>query len=156
MEFVGGALTIPSGADGTAEEVIELPTSETELFALLVHQIQWFNTLAGSNFKAEGEYQRTLGLYRGPGGVRGLSDPATIAFHASGMHFTETALTNIRESEESPEMMYYNPPILIAHRQIYFAGKHAYLEVGSFTAKVRLGYTLEKVSREAFIAALVG
>lgn len=56
---------------------------------------------------------------------------------------------------EAPTEHYFNPPILYAKSSLFFCAKGTNTE-RTIKAECRIGYTLEKVTKDAFIAALVG
>jgi len=152
LEWIG--FHIDEQAPNTYTEVpIELPTSENETLALLLHRIE-FEMEHGERIPGLITHVDTGLRHRSGVGYPHINVPDVIAsvdlelcIEAAGVHTGRVADTIV------PKL--FDPPILVATRQIYLFIQGAN-NVGASECYGRIGYTLEKVSREAFIAALVG
>lgn len=157
MEFVGGNISIPTGAGALVKATLPIPSSKTEMFAFILHRIDI--TMAPPMFqsKAENYYDRAFGIFKSDvASVVGFDDASTIWRVDSFHNFIETALSNMSQISESWQLeTQFNPPILIAQDLLYIVAQNGSPVNEARVLRFRLGYTLEKVSREAFIASLV-
>lgn len=164
MEFIHARAELQSG-DGIDDIVVPiyLPTSKTESYAMLIHKIQGCTSTPHLE-KAEADYVLDAGLVYQPTPIS-LVPGSPNVIQAWGMvnRIVETALTVMAQLVSlcgnggggNGCDVNFSPPILIAADVIYLM---YFRDPGSewfVTADVRIGYTLERVSREAFIAALV-
>lgn len=152
LEKLGGKCNM-SAADTYTEVAINTPVSGTEELAMLIHKIamvgEWPNPTAGSV-----SHIREQVMKRAIGSSVGYDDPDLIwrvqkAVETSGVG--DPAWQSGSEDNET----YFDPPILYARPQIFVSidGANNGAVKGMVVA---IWYTLEKVSKDAFIAALVG
>jgi len=158
MEFVAvesGAIAFNAVGYGDYTEVeIPLPTSKTETMAMLLHRVDFrlghphfidtqMNSVSGYLTKSHQT------------GPIDLADPDLIAQYFWHVSVNQVAGAGISEWEDGSKLWLFDPAILIARDKLYMGGR-TFMETANQVCQVRVGYTLEKVSREAFIAALVG
>ncbi|MBA7710455.1 hypothetical protein ES703_119398 [subsurface metagenome] len=152
MEFVCGQETL--AVVNTPESFeIYLPTSKTELMAMLIHDV-WIPVLMPGAPAATGETGATACITRNKNSAFGLQDPSVIAT-AQWQRFWDAGPIVRMETEWSPSHYHFDPPVLVARDIIWLKVNSDNVDSVLLTAYYRIGYTLEKVSREAFIAALV-
>ena len=158
MEFIRGAVT--EGAANTMTETeIAAPTSRSEKLAMLIWQVQFTQDDPDvedgqSNAVVTKLYDRTIGTATAH---RGIDNPAVIAevekiIHAGGV---QGSLTEYYRDKLMPGYIAsFQPPVLYTKESMFLA----ILGGGNANAKgarVRVGYTLERVPIDLFIAALV-
>lgn len=146
MEFLG-LHTYQSGVDADTTAMIQTPASKSEKLAMLIHMVEFEFTTHPTL-----DQDHTLFLVdRNVGATKKyINDPEVVAmanliekFTTSGLGYTSRVHTT-----------YFNPPILYTRQTIG-------LQTGSSgsgvqnVGKCRVGYTLEKVSKEDYIDALV-
>jgi len=155
MELLNAQVT-ESAANTHTEIAIQLPTSRSELLAMLVHQVGFElapNTLIDTvTDDTHAQLRR-----RSATSILARSDPdliASYAVFASVGKVVGAAEKAVVLMAEGYLQSYFDPPLLIARNQLYLAVE-SYNETVARYAAVRIGYTLEKVSERAFIAALV-
>lgn len=154
MEFIGGQLLITAGTEGVQQELeLDLPTSKTETMAMLIHLIEL--DIADINGQAGDRVQSNVYLSKS-------SMPSKFRYHGSDilawyclLYEMTVAAGECYIYESGSKLTYFNPPILIARDKLYLGHKGYEYDAVSTYVTGRIGYTLEKVSREAFIAALV-
>ena len=167
MEFIGwnisGPIAVPDPTNTWAMDTIKLPVSGTELLALLIHSIHIeVGHVSLENYKAGGEYRQVASLsLRKPavGEVIERYDPAGLAFVSYAVCCVETALSVFGYVATPGTIQYktFDPPILVAQSEIYVSGeaRSDVAQAQQMACSGRIGYTLEKVSKDDFIAALV-
>ena len=146
MEFMRLETERADGPNEVLSQGFDTPASKTEKMAVLIHQIHLFCPIAKT---AEGECKaavsdRQLELTSDVD----VGEPNVITKMEC---FNLTTPTEWHAEEH--QFTYYNPPILYARRKIWLT-----IAVAGATnkkASAIIGYTLEKVSQEDFIAALV-
>ncbi len=162
MEFIRGRIFMPEvePAGVISKKSIALPSSKTETMAVLVHSIDIEMNRCLPQYKA-GDIPYFVNfsvLLHEPNtdGDCGISMPGVLAYYAVGFDLVETALTVLKNVYEVGQRCWkFDPPVLVAQDFLWICGwKSADIDVGRET-RFRLGYTIEKVSREAFIASLV-
>jgi len=157
LEFVAvedGAIPfVVDGYGAYKETAIPLPTSQTEMLAFLLHRVDFrlghphfIDTLMTSVACYLTKAHQT--------GPIDLADPDLIAQYFWHVSVNQVAGSGISKWEDGKNIWTFDPPILIARDHVYMGGR-TFQETANQVVQVRLGYTLEKVSREAFIAALV-
>jgi len=160
MEFLDSPTLTPAldGAGTGVETVaIRLPTSKTEMLAFLLHKVMFEPSGSCYPMVDDTESQLHLALCYNDyaatpyyGSVHGV-----IAMHRQNASSGQVsgALSDYVYYWKTPEIQDFSPPILIATDVLSLCLRL----IGSIavSGRVRLGYTLEKVGREAFIAALV-
>ena len=156
MEFIG-AYVCQAVADTDAQVTFDVPTSETEQMALLVHRIDWEGNvpegIVATNIGVDAYLTTTMST---PAGLASHFDhPSLIDAYMRVMKYGTTA-DDLLESDmqDQHRVHHFDPPILIAQRTLYLLVHSSNSAVVNDCA-VRLGYTLEKVTQAAFIAALV-
>jgi len=151
MEFIRGQL-YTSAANVFTEEVVQLPTSQTEKLAMLIHQID-IDLIAVDRIDATYvEKGGGLGLYSGSS--RALHFAGVLCYDTLALSCTETADKFLAKFGRTTFEHKYDPPILVAQSVLY-AKIQSMAFPGTTYFSYRIGYTLEKVASEAFIAALV-
>jgi len=159
MEFLSVVMSLPADAGAWVEQEVRLPTSKTELFALLIHFIEDYYLPPRLDIEAEGYYSRTFSLNKAPsttGQMKNCGYPDNLYYNCKCNNFIETALTNIRNIRgATQERRDFSPPILIAQDTLWWCAENSANVEQATNLSLRIGYTLEKVNREAFIAALV-
>ncbi len=133
---------------------IYLPTSKTELMAMLIHDI-WLPVLMPGAPAATGETGAGACVTKNKNSAFGLQDPDVIA-GVEVQRFWDMPTVGVTIQDYWTPMHYhFDPPVLVARDILYFKIKSDNVDSVLLTGYYRIGYTLEKVSREAFIAALV-
>jgi len=133
------------------ETQIPTPTSKTENLAMLIHSIELVPSMILAIAPANSDIMQVHLSKRSQTAVKTILDPDTLAFY----HITTTlnAVFNgyaIRGAEKHT----FDPPILYPHANL-FVGIDCTGFASTRFVECRIGYTLEKVSREDFISALV-
>ena len=139
------------------EDAYPMPVSENENLAMLIHKIMMRpgepDLIAST--KTENDVQLTS-----------QSNPAPVAWHDESVIMRRDVSYNFLgvittapvewETSPMPHIEYYDPPLLYARRNMYLGvlGKNNGVGV-VMNCYVYVYYTVEKVSKEAFIAALV-
>ncbi|MBA7703445.1 hypothetical protein ES703_112231 [subsurface metagenome] len=151
MEFLRAAV-IMSGVDAYTEVTIPTPTSKTENLAMLIHSIYIApNRMVDAAAPTTGDTIEVMLANKTGTAMKALSDPDVLAYF-----FSVTALAAVFNAIETMGalMWKFDPPILYPRANLYLG-----VDSSGFTAAMgavcRIGYTLEKVSREDFISALV-
>lgn len=140
-----------------AEEAIPTPVSKTEELAMLIHMIEWHTDDPQCT---EGDYASVLtGLYsQSQSGAVGLQYPDTIDAYQQSIMLGryQGTLSEYFEYYKDPQVKHFDPPILYAKSFIYHGVQGVQQPAGALkTSVLRIGYTLEKVTKDAFIDALV-
>lgn len=159
MEFIGAHNSVLGVVDATsayAEVDMPLPTSGTETMALLLHQVQFF--LAGPDptldAKESDDEVWLTKSHHASVPSQAASNPDVLAYYFRKLSKNQIAGTSWMW-EDGTNIWTFDPAILIARDSCYFGFRVYQKAAIQVTSDIRLGYTLEKVSREAFIAALV-
>ncbi|MBA7556203.1 hypothetical protein ES705_48902 [subsurface metagenome] len=150
MEFLR-ALVVQTAINTYQEIQMPTPTSKTENMAMLIHSIELYptNILAGSIANGDVLHAHLSKTTKtAPGKVADADILAEYrAYAALAEIFHDTVYMGSQKHT-------FDPPILYPHANLYAA-----IQTTGFTSvvslNVRVGYTLEKVSREDFISALV-
>ena len=150
MEFLR-ARVLQTAANTYEEVQIPTPTSKTENMAMLIHSIELApasivdpapTTLDSCHIHVAKRSKTIAGV---------LDDPDILAYY-SGLTILDAVFHMVYFTGSDKHI--FDPPILYPHANL-FAGISTTGFTGVTNAKVRIGYTLEKVSREDFISALV-
>jgi len=139
------------------EKVIYVPTSKTEVMAMLIHKITFDLTSLERVDTKQTMVIMALSKDSLPSAFRYGSNPRIIAGYGAALDcgMIEGTLTEFQQFQEyGAQVQYFDPPILVAQDQLYLQLK-TYEQLSLTYGLCVIGYTLEKVSREAFIAALV-
>ncbi len=146
MEFMRLETERASGPDEVLSQGFDTPTSKTEKMAMLIHQIHLFCPIAKT---AEGECKAAVSEQQLElSSDVDLGEPHVITKMEC---FALTTPPEVHPVEH--QFSYYSPPILYAKRKIWLT-----IAVAGATnkkASATIGYTLEKVTQEDFISALV-
>lgn len=135
--------------DTYREQEWETPTSKTEKMAMLIHKIQ-FHIDDITGMANDDEIDVDLHDRAGQVEVLNYDDSGLI----EKMNYFLKLTTSGAEEVGMIREINYSPPILYAKKKMYSGINSA--GMGALTGcDVRIGYTLEKVSQENFIAALV-
>jgi len=156
MEFLRKEGKTPNTGAYT-EETILCPVSETELMAMLIHKIHLY---CGIPEIAAGE-DRTMNVQLtsdSKNAIVSWEDNDVLAKFSWGAFASTTLIAGAQIESHvvqiEPPVKYFDPPILYSKRELYLGGYCSAAIPLKFG--VIIGYTLERVSRADFIAALVG
>ena len=155
MEFLRGIIK-QTALNAYAQVAIRTPTSKTEVMAMLIHDIELIQecpevidaTITVLRYHIA---DRTHTFVRGQE-VEGVLIFTSIGVNAGATQGTLSEYMSIWQ-EGSP-YRHFDPPVLYARDEIYL-GMESVACTGLHMGVVQIGYTLERVSREDFIAALV-
>lgn len=154
IEFITDRIS-ESAINTFTQEEIALPTSKTEMMAFLLHTVDIF--VETPTFVASTNVSRRCQLTLDEAtGMDWYNAFRLIATLSRDDHWGALIDDPCPRSGFSygRERWVFDPPLLIARDHIY-AAVVGHNETTVCVSDVRLGYTLERVSREAFIAALV-
>jgi len=133
------------------EKEIRCPTSKTENMAMLIHEIEIHPLILIDAAPANADIVHGQVTKKSKDAIALLYDPDVLSIFS-----TYTALNAVFN-----QLLYrgtmtrkFDPPILYP-RASMFLGVHTAGMAATVRIAVRIGYTLEKVSREDFISALV-
>ncbi|MBA7551421.1 hypothetical protein ES705_43961 [subsurface metagenome] len=150
MEFLRAEVTM--AIVDTYEEVqIPTPTSKTENLAMLIHSIELEPATYADSTPVSLDTLHLQLTKRSKTEPVYLDDPDLLARFASTTILDTVANHILTTGHQKTD---FNPPILCTKTNLYLG-----LNTNGFTticiARCRIGYTLEKVSREDYISALV-
>ncbi|MBA7706001.1 hypothetical protein ES703_114845 [subsurface metagenome] len=151
MEFL--TLFHRGGAAGILTEgEIPLPTSANENLAVLIHQIDLMVTIPSDGIENLGALSTVSYIHMAESfpnsampGMLIKREVYMVESGVTGQHF---------QVNQEHFMKYFDPPVLVAKNKLYVIQKSAGCADKSVDAVI--GYTLEKVSKDDFIDALVG
>ncbi|MBA7586626.1 hypothetical protein ES708_28629 [subsurface metagenome] len=150
MEYLRQTVT-QSGANAYTEHEIATPTSKTENMAMLIHSIEFSASRFVEAAPANGDAIQLQVTSTHQNSITEIADPDCIALYEVFVHLNAVFNTIFTHGAHHIK---FDPPLL-------YPKAHLYLAVGSnglaaaIAGQFRIGYTLEKVSREDFISALV-
>ena len=150
MEFLRG-YALQTAANAYKETQIPCPTSKTESMAMLIHSIELSPSLLCDSAPANLD-TITLHLSKvSKTSATTILSPDVLAYYRTMtiLNAVSNHITIFGEQKQT-----FDPPILYPHTNLYLGLLSAGL-TAVMNATVRIGYTLEKVSREDFISALV-
>jgi len=165
MEMVNGEIEVAvDGSANWAKLAIDLPVSENESLACLVHYL-WMmpRSLAAYLLKA-GDLSygsvAQMSLFEPLSAsdvVNGMQRQGSILWIDDVCSVIESALSTwaIHWTTHKSNPVYFDPPLLIAQRRIWFSASQAGANAQVIVAGFCLGYTVERVTKDQFIAALV-
>ncbi|MBA7709591.1 hypothetical protein ES703_118512 [subsurface metagenome] len=133
------------------ETQIPTPTSKTENMAMLIHSIELHPSTPADAAPANGD---TVSLQLSKTSKSAIMTLAVADIIAKYKVQTVTNATYLQLYEIGQQKQTFDPPILYPHANLYFATNTVGFAAVT-SAYIRIGYTLEKVSREDFISALV-
>ncbi|MBA7683265.1 hypothetical protein ES703_91627 [subsurface metagenome] len=143
----------PGAADGILEEIaINLPTSGNENLAVLIHQIDLMVTIPSGGTENLGAV--SLVSYIHAAEKFPSSNEAGMLMKREVYMVVSGEAGQFFQVNQEHFMKYFSPPLLVAKDKIYILSKATGCEGKS--VKVIIGYTLEKVTKDDFIDALVG
>ncbi|MBA7709763.1 hypothetical protein ES703_118688 [subsurface metagenome] len=152
MEFMRDVVS-QDVVDTYTEKAIPCPVSGNENLAMLIHMIvgtmePCVPVLTEDNEVIAAVHDRSMTL------TGGWRYPGTLLYHHHGYNSTLSAagLGYVRTS--AIQIMYFNPPVLYAKAYIYHC-INSELATDRRSHEIAIGYTIEKVTKDAFIAALV-
>ena len=159
IEFLR-ALNMMDTPNTYREVPIPCPTSKTEQMAMLIHEVIFrpptLETGTGKSPKktpgiADLESYSAQLMGQSQGGIRNLDHKDMIA-----TLFRKVSLGAVWHwlHEEMPAYWRFDPPILYPRANLYFGVLTSGFAAAANFA-IRIGYTLQRVSKEDFIAALV-
>ncbi|MBA7708002.1 hypothetical protein ES703_116889 [subsurface metagenome] len=140
-----------SAADAYTEKEVATPASKTETMAMLIHSIELYPEAQIDGEPVQGDHI-DVHVSKASKTITGnISDPDILA-----VYITTTHLAAIFHgiTHTGAQKYVFDPPILYPKSSIFIAIDGTGL-AATITGHFRIGYTLEKVSREDFIDALV-
>jgi len=150
MEFLRAKVTQVT-ANVYAEAQIPCPTSKTENMAMLIHSIELRPSMKIDSVPTDTD---TVNLHLTKASkttLANLLDPDVITDYKS-VTILGAVMNDVLEFGQ--ELATFDPPILYPRTNLYL-GIYTVGLTTVISAYARIGYTLEKVSREDFISALV-
>ena len=150
MEFLR-AKAVQSTANTYAEIMIPTPTSKTESMAMLIHSIELEPTNVLDTTVNNGDLASMHLSKTHKTSTLGLEDPDILARYRAKVSLNAVFNTVVFQGERKHV---FDPPILYPHTNLFLGFYTLGFTAASYGIG-RIGYTLEKVSREDFIAALV-
>lgn len=149
MEFISAQATETATAT-LAEETIDMPVRYETNYAMLIHDI-WFNHGQFDAGHAQADYFR-VALQSISGQNPGdMNNDYTIAYLYETL--SVDAIVNIFTLQDGFAHWHFDPPLLYAKQKAFLAVLSAG-QASGLTGKVRIGYTIQKVSDDVFIDAL--
>ena len=151
MEFLRAYLDM-SAANAYTEMQIPTPSSKTETMAMLIHSIELvLGSLTDPTTPADGDQMQAHLADSSQTQIRKIDNSDVLTHIRSTLVLN--AVVNAIEIAGT-EFMTFDPPILYPKANLYLAAfSTGFTSPGNVS--LRIGYTLEKVSREDFISALV-
>ncbi|MBA7550106.1 hypothetical protein ES705_42612 [subsurface metagenome] len=150
MEYLRAGV-VQDAANVYAEVQIPTPTSKTENMAMLIHTIEMHPSILLDAQPAQGDMMLQHVSRKSKDNIGTISDEDILAYLRA--YTTLNAVYN-GLSITGEQTYKFDPPILYPRANLYMAMSSIGMG-GVASASVRIGYTLEKVSREDFISALV-
>lgn len=158
MEFIHADVTSSATGDAGVEAAeIHMPVSENENLACLIHRVDFLvNMLLTADLAAATNIWRGGSLNTFPAADHAdmlIGVPGCLAMYIWG---ATTSAAGVLSNQEGERAWLFDPPLLIARRQLYVAAYRSVGVANDTNCRINIGYTVEKVSKDAFIAALVG
>jgi hypothetical protein len=150
MEFLRATIS-QSATNAYAQIQIPTPTSKTENMAMLIHSIELLPTNLVAAAPATTDHVRAHLASKSKTSVSTIVDPDVLAYYKAFTSLNAVFNDTLFFGEQKQT---FNPPILYPHANL-FAAIQSMGFAAVITLTCRIGYTLEKVSREDFISALV-
>ena len=150
MEFLR-ARALQAAINTYAETQIPTPTSKTENMAMLIHSIEIVPAMLHALAPANADMIEMHLAKTSQTDVLTLDDPDVLAYYHC-MTVLDAVFGALAERGEQKQT--FDPPILYPKANLYLGVSSVGMASVRF-GEVRIGYTLEKVSREDFISALV-
>ena len=156
MEFVRGTV-LESAANTYTVSEIPTPVSRTEKLAMLIWKIQIDLNTASLEDGQQNSMQAQLTRNR-EGGMLRLDDPGLLAgsFKVTEAGAAQGSLSEyLREYVDPPSSIQdFQPPFLFAKSEMFISAQGVG-NSAALRASARVGYTLERIPADIFIAALV-
>ena len=153
MEFLRGVVTC--GAITVTTTIIPTPVSATEEYGILLHKIMIQPSIPSFSAGIVTLNHHALCSESHDGGVTpGYEDPSLLYRHDQRANEGIVVGASSR-MPLSPTVVEFDPPILYTKKNLYWEAERNVAGAGGAEASIAIGYTLEKVSREDFISALV-
>ena len=150
MEYLRADILMKA-ANSFTQVTIPTPTSKTETMALLIHSVEFEASRAIDTTPADNDAVMMQIADASQIDAIYLSDKDCLARYST--IYSLGAVTTVLHEKQAPKTT-FDPPLLCAKANVYFGMKSAGMTAALY-GYVRIGYTLEKVSREDFISALV-
>ena len=150
IEFLRASIA-QTAANAYIETQLATPASKTESMAMLIHSVEFEFTDLVDTAPANADIISAHLSKTSKATIRTIVDPDIIA-----LYLAKTSLNAVFNAimEIGTQKQYFDPPILYPKSEMFFGfGTTGFTSVEG--AQVRIGYTIEKVSREDFIDALV-
>jgi len=138
-----------TGNNTLTEVEVATPASKGELMCMIIHFVDYWIEVPD---KVAGTSETFFGIFDESGHdlVLKHKDPHCLLFRHLYIQGAQPELNDVRECDR----VFYDPPLLYARDSIYMAIKGS-ANTSTKGSQGMIGYTLEKVSREDFIDALV-
>jgi hypothetical protein len=150
MEFLRAIVT-QTAINAYKEVQIPTPTSKTENMAMLIHSIELRPSVLVAAAPATEDFISTHLCKTTQTNVRTTADPDILAIYHAVTNLNAVFHDVLIRGEQKQT---FDPPILYPKASL-FLGMTTGGMASVKNVTVRVGYTLEKVSREDFISALV-
>lgn len=151
MEKMGGTVT-EAVADTYNNAEIVTPASKTEKMAMLIHAVFFFIPRPFAVVTINTEIGAQLHSFDSTALLNAFQDGYVAGSNRN--RFTGAAVGDGTEQWQIPAAQYFSPPILYAKSSIWLACMGV-LTTQTNTCDVAIWYTLETVSKDDFIDALV-
>jgi len=152
----------PAGGYGAFnQKEIYMPVSENEQLACIIHQVEFYTSHVYPADGVQVAMNASLSKhFRSSFSTIG-SDFGMLAYYTEdyGFGLDSGTLSDYWTRKTRPDsgmLWKFDPPLLIAQRTLYHGARTYNMPEANQVAHLRIGYTLRKVSKDAFIAALVG
>lgn len=155
MEFLETEL-VHSGSAVVETERMLTPVSKTEKLAMLIHMIEMqvedpLFSLASSEW-ANAVISKTS--HEGDVDLPSYGDPDIMLFYKRWAR-EGLVLGPFSKKDSGHDIVYFDPPVLYAKTEIFLEFELSTNQTAGLVSACRIGYTLESVSQEDFIDALV-
>ncbi len=150
MEYLRQTV-VQTGADTFTEREIATPSNKTEAMAMLIHSIEFSASKWVNTDPTNLDTVQLVVAKNSLTGPKDIADPNCMASYQTKTMLG--AIFNALSTSGTPQIK-FDPPLLYPKAHLYlsvYTSGFAAIVSGHF----RIGYTLEKVSREDFISALV-
>ncbi|MBA7550846.1 hypothetical protein ES705_43372 [subsurface metagenome] len=150
MEYLR-ATAIQASPNAFGETQMPTPTSKTENMAMLIHSIEMMLLRYVDTTPTDTDTVSCHVSSQSQTSIRKIDEPETLASFLAVTHINAV----YHDTEKHGQLnLKFDPPILYPKANLYLAISSSGHTTGQYV-KCRIGYTLEKVSREDFISALV-
>jgi len=149
---------VAGGYSAYVQHEVYLPTSENEQLAFILHMVEFHDShiIPSDAEQVSCHSILTKESHSSQPTVGYNADVIAQYFQGYGCGQDSGALSDyVIPLHRGAVIQWFDPPILIARRVIYHGGRTYNMPIANSVHHLRLGYTLRKVSKDAFIAALV-